>query len=184
MNGELIKMLGLFAMVGLTSACGSTSKHAQFAAPLPPTNIEYDKMNGLTTIQPALGQNDIVLSASEKSKSCSFSSFHRKHAFGYEMDESTHMGLTFSPNIDVFNLSDADFKVGLNFTMALGGKANKRPDCTYGKGYYGFLPYAMNDGVNLSGLTNMTSIKGFVQEKLNERERRHKLRESKSLRGI
>lgn len=172
--------IGKFIIIGTIlcglSACGMTKPNNNYKMQ------SYIQKTNLSAIEPAAGGLDTIAIGNNDStkESCSFSSFHRKNAIGYEWDESTHIGFDVSPKIDVFNPSNAEVEFGLNFTMALGGAANKRPKCTYGSGYYGFLPYAMNDKIEASGLMNKNNIKSFVREKIKIREERQKAREKKS----
>ena len=172
-----IKALSIIMTAVILSACGMTKPHSGYKFQ------SYNSSQNIESLEPAAGdiQNiNLDLSNSVKAKqSCSFSSFHRKNAIGYEIDGSRHIGFVVSPSVDVFDPSDAKVRVGLNFTMAFGGSANKRPKCTYGSGYYGLLPYAMNDGVSFSGLTDINSIKSLAREKLEEREIRRQEREAK-----
>jgi len=110
-------------------------------------------------------------------KSCQFSSFHRKNTLGYEIDDRRQLGFRVSPDIDMFDPSDADVTFGLNFTMALGGSANKRPQCTYGSGFYGQLPYLMNEGMDIGGLSDAQTLKSYAKERLDAREQRRISRE-------
>lgn len=162
----MISAIGLGACGMVKSNTGYKLKSSTLSQKLDVTELETSDIHA------------VALNAAPK-ESCSFSSFHRKNTLGYEIDDRRHIGFRVSPSVDVFDPSNAKVKIGLNFTMAFGGPANKRPKCTYGSGYYGLVPYAMNDGVNLGGLTDVGSIKGFVQEKLDERERRRKEREAK-----
>jgi len=172
MQVSIRTLLMMITAVAL-SACGMAKPHSGYEFQ------SYEASQNVQNIEPAAGDiQNIALNTAPK-KSCSFSSFHRKNAIGYEIDDRRQIGFNVSPSVDIFDPSDAKVKVGLNFTMAFGGPANKRPKCTYGSGYYGCLPFAMNDGVNLNGLTDTNTIKGFVQEKLKERERRRVEREAK-----
>ena len=180
--------LCVVVMVGL-SACHTTSHKTRAYAPMP--SQEFDSNNdvvlaSLSNIQPAIGPVGEALNATpnNEKKKCGFSSFHRKNTVGYELDDRRQIGLRVSPDIDMFDMSDADVEVGLTFTMALGGRANKRPKCTYGSGFYGQLPYVMHEGVDISGLSDVQSIRGYVKERLDERERRRQEREIKRQRGI
>lgn len=164
-------LLMMITAVGL-SACGMAKSHGGYGFQ------SYKALKNIQNIEPAVGDMHAINLGAAPKKSCSFSSFHRKNAIGYEIDDRRHIGFNVSPSVDLFDPSDAEVKVGLNFTMAFGGPANKRPKCTYGTGYYGYLPFAINDGVNLSGLTDINTIKSFVQEKLEEREQRRVEREA------
>jgi len=168
-----IKTLLLMMTVFGSGGCSITKPYSGYKMQ------SYTSKKSLNVIEPAAGDIQNVALNTAPQKSCSFSSFHRKNAIGYEIDDRRQIGFSVSPSIDMFDPSDAEVKVGLNFTMAFGGSANKRPKCTYGSGYYGFLPYAMNDGVNLNGLINSENIKSFAKEKLKEREIRRQMREAK-----
>lgn len=173
MGRNIGKLLLIVLAIGGLSACGMTKPYTGYKMQ------SYAPTSNLNALQPAAGDiHNIALNAAPQ-KSCSFSSFHRKNAIGYELDDRRQIGFSVSPKFDVFNPSDIDVKMGLRFTMALGGSANKRPKCTYGSGYYGFLPYAMNDKINLNGLADKDNIKSFVKEKLEIREQRRKEREAK-----
>lgn len=160
----------------ILASCATSQRTMNVGAPMPPLS-DISSSVALTEIEPA-ARHDIILNNAAK-KSCRFSSFQRKNTIGYELDNARHISFNASPSFDLWNPSDMDFKVDLKFTKALGGAANKRPDCTYGSGYYGLLPYAMNEGVNFDGLTDTKTIRGFVQDKLDERERRRIEREQK-----
>lgn len=177
MNRKVFKLTCLLlSTIGLVG-CLSTSKSRYASAPMPPQQA-YD-YHAYNNIQPAAGSIERLNNYEvETRKSCSFSSFHRKNTVGYELDGSRHISFSASPSFDLFDADDFEMKLGLRFTKALGGPANKRPKCTYGTGYYGLLPYAMNDDFNLGGLTDEGNIRSFVQEKLDERERRRKEREA------
>lgn len=173
------------ALVGL-SACVSTSKTKHAFAPLPPKNSQVAGIMNpsiLSNIQPALGYQDNIQLSQNAKKSCSFSSFHRRNTIGYEFDESRHIAFKASPKVDVFNPDDAEVEFSLRFTKSFGGKANKRPDCTYGSGFYGQLPFLVNDGVETSSL-NMTGVKSYVQERLDIREQRQIERQKRLSRGL
>lgn len=160
------------AIIGL-SACGMTKPYSGYKMQA------YNSTKNLNDIKPAAGDIVALNNHDAPKKSCSFSSFHRKNAIGYELDDRRQIGLSVSPSFDMFDPSDAKVEVGLRFSMALGGEAKKRPKCTYGKGYYGFVPYLMNDSVELGGLMNQDNIKSFVQEKIEIREQRRKERQAK-----
>lgn len=167
----------LCALLGLGGCATNNRSHIKNAAPLPPQhNINQYALSDhhLNDIETAMGYNASLNNAAKK---CSFSSFHRKNALGYEFDDRRQLSLKISPDIDVFDMNVSDVEVGLNFTMALGGSSNKRPKCTYGSGYYGWLPYAVNNDVQLDGLTDIHRIKSFAQEKIDERNERRKNRE-------
>jgi len=163
----------------MVTACSSQPKTMNVYAPMPPEPSTTVTLIDLGQIEPS---NGLALTEikEETRKSCSFSKFHRKHTLGYEMDESRHIALKVSPSFDVFDPSDFETKVSLRFTKAIGGAANKRPKCTYGKGFYGLLPYATNERINFGGLFDGDNIKSFVEEKLEDREQRRIEREEKA----
>ena len=166
------------ALLGVLSACGTVNHNDVSSTPLPPLT---DYSLSLAEINPATGADVVItLNQAESKKSCRFSSFQRKNTIGYELDDSRHIGFNISPSFDIFNPTDIEVKIGFKFTKAIGGAALKRPDCTFGSGYYGLLPYATNQGFNFNGLTDVRTLKGFVQEKLDDREKRQIKRESKS----
>lgn len=167
----------------ILSACASEPKRMNVAAPLPPMSDVTIGIAELGEIQPAYGLN-MALNATPEKKSCRFSSFQRKHTLGYEFDESHHLALRVSPSVDIWDPSDIETKVSLRFTKSLSGPANKRPDCTFAKGFYGLLPYAANQGVNLNGFFNGGNIKSMVEDKLHEREEKQRAREAEILTGI
>lgn len=172
--GKFCVLLSSLALVGCMS---SSSDKTRISAPLPPLSDSVAMAYG--DIQPAAGHpSHVTVNASPQNTSCRFSSFHRKHTLGYEFDEQSHLSFTASPSFDAFGGSDFDVKIGLRFTKALGGAAKKRPKCTY-SGYYGLLPYAMNNDINVSGLMDKGYIKSYIEERLDERERRRKEREEK-----
>ena len=116
------------------SACVSTSPKTMHAyAPLPPQNIEVAEVSPqtLANIQPAMGHSADVVLSNQPKKSCSFSSFHSRNTFGYELDESRHIAFKASPKVDVWNPADSEIEFSLRFTKSLGGAANKRPKCVY-----------------------------------------------------
>lgn len=161
-------VFGLFATL-MVSACASQPNYMNVAAPMPPmTDTDVTEVQ-LDNIPPAYGMNH---NAKNKDRSCNFSSFHRESALGYEIDPSRHLALDVSPSMDIWNPSEIDAEVSLRFTKSFGGSANERPDCTYGRGFYGFLPYARHEGINLGGLLEEDNIKSYVQERLDEREQR------------
>ncbi len=174
MNKTIRPFLLMMTVIAI-SACGMTKPHTGYKM----QSYTPSSDNSLDTIQPAAGQMVALNDAGVQKKSCAFSSFHRKNAIGYEIDDRRQIGFNVSPSVDVFNPSDAEVKVGLRFSMALGGSAIKRPKCTYGSGYYGFVPYLMNDSVDLTNMLDTNNVKSFVQEKLDERERRQKERDAK-----
>jgi hypothetical protein len=155
----------VIGLVGL-SACVSTSKTMHAYAPKPPKNIDASAINpaGLASIQPAVGYSDDLRVSNQQRQSCNFSSFHRRHTVGYELDESRHIAFKASPKVDVWNPSDTEVEFSLRFTKAIGGTAKKRPDCTYGSGFYGQVPFLVNDGVETSSI-DMDGIKSFVEER-------------------
>lgn len=144
------------------------------AAPLPPLNDTAVRVSNLSNIAPAMNTVSAV-----PEKSCEFSRHHRKHTVGYEIDPSRHIAFDVRPSMDIWNPSDMDTEVSLRFTKSLGGPANKRPNCTYGSGFYGLLPFASNEGINLSGALEGENVKSYIQERLDERERRRQEREAK-----
>ena len=177
MSERTYRYVVLLAILAVIPACASKSakKHAYSA-------------NQLNNIETAAGHpsNVTKLPAREniKTKQCSFSSFHRKNTIGYELDDRRHIGFRVSPDVNVFDLSDTNVKMGLRFTMALGGSANKRPKCTYGSGYYGLLPYAMNNEIDFDGLTDIDKIKSYAQERMDAREQRRIEREERASLGL
>jgi len=182
MNDRFVYVATLLcALLGIGGCATSSPRIQKNAALLPPQHNINDyalSEHHLNAIEASSG-GDMALSGAPKK--CSFSSFHRKNALGYEFDDARQLSLKISPDIDVFDMSVSDVEIGLNFTMALGGKANKRPKCTYGSGYYGWLPYAVNNDVELGGITDMKNIKSFTKEKIREREERRQKRERKKL---
>ena len=175
------------AILGL-SACVSSPKKMHAYAPLPPQNMQPSFVDAaaLSEIQPAVGITIIQSShnASGKKKSCSFSSFHRKNTIGYEIDSGRHIAFKASPKVDVWNPDDAEMEFSLRFTKSFGGSANKRPDCTYGSGFYGQIPFLMNDGVDMSRITDAKGIQSFVQERLDARGQRQVERRQRISRGF
>ena len=156
-------------------ACGSAPKKFDVAAPLPPQNLSDQNIGTIAALQPAAGGVGGQALAMKTKKDCHFSSFHRKNAIGYEFDDRRHLSFTASPSMDLDG-SDFEMKVGLRFTKALGGPAKKRPDCTYGSGYYGWLPYAANNDFDIDiDLNNMFSdenIRAYIEKKLEAKKAR------------
>ncbi len=168
-------ILSTIALVG----CVSSSQKMRIAAPLPPLS---DPSISYANIQPAAGHpQGTTIQKNASQKSCRFSSAHRKNTIGYALDDSRHISFTASPSFDVFDPSDFDMKVGLRFTKSLGGPTKKRPKCTY-SGYYGLLPYAMNNEVDVSGLMDVNTIKSYAQERMDAREQRRLAKEKTELR--
>lgn len=161
------------------TSCSSSGPRNHLHAPMPPPTVMTDsgeiivppsaQGSGVAGASLGLAQNNIP------GKSCSFSSFHRKNTFGYEIDPSQHISFTASPSFDIWDPGDFEAKFNIKFTRALGGPANKRP-CTFGTGYYGLLPYLLNNEGTLDKLTDTSSIKSMVQERINEREAERKKR--------
>ena len=168
--------MGAFTLF-MVSACGSNVKHMNVSAPLPPLSDTQVGVAELQQINPANGLA-FATSVAPAQSSCRFSSFQRKHTLGYEFDESRHIFFKVSPSFDIWDPSEFDTKVSLRFTKAIGGPANKRPDCTYASGFYGLIPYASNEGINIGGLFDNGNIKSFVEDKLDAREKRRKEQES------
>ena len=158
--------------LGVTG-CVSTPKRMNVAAPKPPvTNLQTASAVDFAAIQPAAGSPHSMpmptvhtaMHARENTEtSCAFSSFHRKNTVGYELDSARHISFTASPSFDIWDASDFDMKVGIRFTKALGGAANKRPKCTYGSGYYGLLPYLANDDIAISKVLTKDFIQGYLR---------------------
>jgi hypothetical protein len=189
MRERFFQYLAIICCAVLLSACVTTSqKTSRIKAPIPPlSDVSTANIAALSNIETASGNPSRVLelpSAERQTRQCSFSSFHRKNTIGYELDDRRQIGFRVSPDIDVFDLSETQVKVGLNFTMALGGSANKRPKCTYGSGYYGLLPYAINSDIDVSGLTDMDRIKSYAQERIEAREQRQVEREKRAGLGL
>jgi outer membrane murein-binding lipoprotein Lpp len=182
MRLSIFVQFGLAAVCVLLSGCFSTNKKNRIAAPLPPLSdlsVAYD------VIQPATGSaNRTTHNTTPSQKSCHFSSHHRKNTIGYQFDESSHLSFKASPSFDVFDPSYMEVKVGLRFTKSFGGKTQKRPDCTYGSGYYGLLPYVVNNDISLGGLTDKGTIKSYVEDRLDEREYRQKQKLIEAERGL
>jgi|GEM_PF-1370031 len=187
MSERILKcMIMMCALIGLSACAGNSSKKVRVAAPLPPLSDTTPSIAAFNAIETAAGGASRELSVNDKqpSKQCSFSSFHRQNTIGYELDDRRQIGFRVSPDIDVFDLSDTNVKVGLSFSMALGGSANKRPKCTYGSGYYGLLPYAVNNNIDVSGLTDVDTIKSYAQERMNAREQRRMEHEERAELGL
>jgi hypothetical protein len=182
MNGRNLRKIGLLLSTIVLVGCISSSQKTRVAAPLPPLS---DTTMSYANIQPAAGHpQGTIIQKSVSQKSCSFSSAHRKNTVGYALDDSRHISFTASPSFDAFNPSDFDIKVGLRFTKSLGGPAKKRPKCTY-SGYYGLLPYAMNNKVDISGLANIETIRSYAQERMDVREQRRLEKEKNNqIRGL
>ena len=175
-NRAIPCIMTLLSVIGLAGCFSTTSQKMKIAAPLPPLSDSAPALADFNTIQPATG---LAMNAGqgESRQSCSFSSFQRKNTVGYQLDESRHISFKASPSFDIFDPSDVKVKFGLRFTKSLGGPANKRPDCIYGSGYYGLLPYVMNNKINLNGFADKANVKSFVEDKLKEREKRQKERD-------
>lgn len=170
-------VLSTIVLVG----CISSSQKTRVAAPLPPLS---DPAISYTDIQPAAGHpQGAVIQKSQSQKSCGFSFAHRGSTVGYALDDSRHISFKASPSFDAFNPSDFDMKIGLRFTKSLGEPKKNRPKCTY-SGYYGLLPYAMNNEVNFGGLADIDTIKSYAQERIDAREKRQLEKEKTALRGL
>ena len=179
---EFMKFLAILLACGLP-ACSSGSKKMDVAAPIPPvTDVEISQAS-LGNIQPASGVLLAMAEADSVQRNCRFSSFQRKHAIGYEFNDHTHLGLKASPDIDIWNPSDFDVDFKLTFTRAIGGAAKKRPKCTF-DGFYGFMPYAANQGIDIGAIGDKANVKSYVEERLEVREQRRLEREKKKAREI
>ena len=173
------------------SACVSSPKKMHASAPLPPQGTAFAMADfspeSFVNIQPAAG-GDVdrrMVVSSAPQPSCSMSFTTSGPAIGYEISDRTHVGFDVSPKVNVFDPSDSEVRVGLNFKVALGMPSNKRPKCTH-NGYYGMLPSAMNsdNSINLSRLTDMDTIKSYVDDRLQARERRQIERQKRLERGF
>jgi hypothetical protein len=158
-------LICVFWGVGLT-ACGSPNPVQKTSKP------KYDDMVKPVMTSVRFDENSVKTALNEKAKqesSCSFSSIQRKHTLGYEIDPSRHVAFTASPSFDIWDPSDFKARFSLRFTKSLGGEALKRP-CTFGSGYYGLIPYISNNPDTFATITNPTTVKSMVQDRLDERE--------------
>lgn len=181
MDRKNFTIIGMLLSAILLVGCMSSSQKTRIVAPLPPNS---DAAGYYANIQPAAGHPTTVnLTSRTPQKSCKFSSAQRDSTIGYAFDDSRHISFTASPSFDAFNPSDFDMKVGLRFTKSLGGPTKKRPKCTY-SGYYGLLPYAMNNDIDVSGLMDIDTIKSYAQDRLDAREKRRLEKDKISARGL
>mgnify|MGYP006430007211 FL=1 len=163
------------------------------SAPMPPTtpNTPLTYAAAFSNIQPAANYNSESLSYNDSnaapSRQCKTSSSFNTSGptIGYEVSDRTHVGFDVKPDIDVFDPSDAEVRFGLNFTVSLGMPSNDRPKCTH-NGYYGVLPALANTDVSakLSEVTEMDSIKSYVEDRIDAREQRAKERQKRLERGF
>ena len=181
MDGRSLRKISLLLSTIVLVGCISSSQKTRVAAPLPPLS---DPEISYADIQPAAGHPSAVdIQTNVSQKSCRFSSAQRNSTVGYALDDSRHISFKASPSFDAFNPSDFDMKIGLRFTKSLGEPKKKRPKCTY-SGYYGLLPYAMNNEINFGGLANIDTIKSYAQERIDAREKRQLEKEKTALRGL
>jgi hypothetical protein len=174
MGKSLFTIIGGLMCAALLSACGQATHEKRLTAPKPPKIHHQETLIVYQNIIPAVGETTQAQSLQhDTDKSCSFSRFHRGHAVGYEIDPSRHIGLTVSPRMDVWNPADIDTKVSLRFTKALGGIANSRPDCTFGQGFYGLVPYASNKGkLPIGSLLKKNEVKSYFERRLQAQQDR------------
>lgn len=164
------RVLLLLALIALPS-CGTVDRDRKTRAAPPPlddpsimlaeTSITQDNYIAAGFLPPTAGAAP-TLGVKEK---CAFSSFHRKDTFGYEFDPHQRLAFRFSPDIDIFDIGDADLKVSLRYTRTFGPAPKKRP-CTFGSGYYGLIPYFRNNPGFIGSMTDFDTIKHMIRKEL------------------